>query len=255
MALLLNQSFIAGIGNIYADEILYAAAKVHPLAIASGLSKPRVARVHQAMREVLSARDLEHGGSSISDYVNAAGERGWFQMMHNAYGREGEPCLRCGAPIRKILVALQRGTHFCAKCQKRSNRSSRRRSTSIPSSAFNPALEDDGRDHGHPSAAATSGVNGFHARRSPHLHRTVPPGISFGGPRPVLPSNCGPLKRGGTSRGPDLNEAQRGLPPRLRTRLTSGRPSERGAPDWAIGTRRSGECISRFATGGPEGRV
>lgn len=115
-ALLLNQTFVAGIGNIYADEILYA-AQVHPLAIASRLSKPRVALVHQAMREVLTLA-IEHGGSSISDYVNAAGERGWFQMMHNAYGREGEPCLRCGAPIQRILVA-QRGTHFCAKCQKR----------------------------------------------------------------------------------------------------------------------------------------
>lgn len=115
-ALLLNQTFIAGIGNIYADEILYA-AQVHPLAIASSLSKLRVARMHQAMREILTLA-IEHGGSSISDYVNAAGERGWFQKMHNAYGREGEPCLRCGAPIKKILVA-QRGTHFCAKCQKR----------------------------------------------------------------------------------------------------------------------------------------
>ena len=72
-ALLLNQTFVAGIGNIYADEILYA-AQVHPLAIASRLSKPRVACVHQTMREVLTLA-IEHGGSSISDYVNAAGER------------------------------------------------------------------------------------------------------------------------------------------------------------------------------------
>jgi formamidopyrimidine-DNA glycosylase len=115
-ALLLNQTFVAGIGNIYADEILYA-AQVHPLAIASQLSKPRVALVHQAMREILTLA-IEQGGSSISDYVNAAGERGFFQMMHNAYGREGEPCLRCGTPIKKTLVA-QRGTHFCPKCQKR----------------------------------------------------------------------------------------------------------------------------------------
>jgi formamidopyrimidine-DNA glycosylase len=115
-ALLLDQTFVAGIGNIYADEILYS-AKVHPLAIAARLSKPRAALVHQAMRDILTLA-IEHGGSSISDYVNAAGERGWFQMLHNAYGREGQPCLRCGAPIRKILVA-QRGTHFCPHCQKR----------------------------------------------------------------------------------------------------------------------------------------
>jgi formamidopyrimidine-DNA glycosylase len=115
-ALLLNQSFVAGVGNIYADEILYA-AKVHPLAMASKLSKPRVALIHQAMREILTMA-IEHGGSSISDYVDAAGERGWFQILHNAYGREGEPCLRCGGVIKKILVA-QRGTHFCPGCQKR----------------------------------------------------------------------------------------------------------------------------------------
>lgn len=115
-ALLLNQTFVAGVGNIYADEILFA-AKVHPLALAAKLSKPRIAAVHQAMREILTMA-IEHGGSSISDYVNAAGEQGWFQVLHNAYGREGEPCLRCGGVIQKILVA-QRGTHFCAQCQKR----------------------------------------------------------------------------------------------------------------------------------------
>jgi len=115
-ALLLNQAFLAGIGNIYADEILYS-ARVHPLAIGARLSKPRVELVHQAMREILTMA-IEHGGSSISDYVNAAGERGWFQILHNAYGREGEPCPRCGGAIRKILVA-QRGTHFCPQCQRR----------------------------------------------------------------------------------------------------------------------------------------
>jgi formamidopyrimidine-DNA glycosylase len=115
-ALLLDQSFVAGIGNIYADEILFA-AKVHPLAIAARLSKPRAALVHQAMREILSLA-IAHRGSSISDYVDAAGQRGGFQLLHHAYGREGEPCLRCSTSIKKILVA-QRGTHFCPKCQKR----------------------------------------------------------------------------------------------------------------------------------------
>ena len=83
--------------------------------MAAGLSKPRVAMVHQAMREIL-ALAIERGGSSISDYVNAAGEPGWFQLLHNAYGREGEPCLRCGGVIKKILVA-QRDAIFCAQCQ------------------------------------------------------------------------------------------------------------------------------------------
>jgi len=115
-ALLLNQSFVAGIGNIYADEILYA-AQVHPLAIAARLSKPRAALVHQAMREILTLA-IEHRGSSISDYVDAGGQRGGFQLLHNAYGREGEPCWRCGAAIKKTLVA-QRGTHYCPRCQRR----------------------------------------------------------------------------------------------------------------------------------------
>lgn len=115
-ALLLNQQFLAGVGNIYADEALFAAG-IHPLAIASRLSAARAARLHQAIREVLTLA-IEHRGSSISDYVDAAGERGNFQLLHNVYGREGEPCLKCGAPIRKI-VAGGRGTHFCPNCQKR----------------------------------------------------------------------------------------------------------------------------------------
>jgi len=114
--LLLNQQFLAGVGNIYADEALFA-AEIHPLAMASRLSKPRAARLHQAIREILTLA-IEHRGSSISDYVDAAGERGWFQILHNVYGREGQPCTRCGTPIKKIVVG-GRGTHFCPTCQKR----------------------------------------------------------------------------------------------------------------------------------------
>jgi len=115
-ALLLNQAFLAGMGNIYVDETLFA-ARVHPLAIAARLSAPRVAAIHQHMREILGAA-IALGGSSISDYVDAQGNRGWFQLQHQAYGREGEPCPVCGAPIRKITVA-QRGTHYCPHCQRR----------------------------------------------------------------------------------------------------------------------------------------
>jgi formamidopyrimidine-DNA glycosylase len=115
-SLLLNQRFLAGLGNIYVDESL-AIAGIHPLAIASRLSAARAAALHQAMREVLTMA-IEHGGSSISDYVDANGNRGWFQVLHRAYGREGEPCLACGTPIRKIIVA-QRGTHYCPRCQRR----------------------------------------------------------------------------------------------------------------------------------------
>jgi formamidopyrimidine-DNA glycosylase len=115
-ALLLNQTFLAGMGNIYVDETLFAAG-VHPLAIASRLRAPRVAAIHQHMREILGAA-IAQGGSSISDYVDAQGNRGWFQLQHQAYGREGEPCRTCGTPIRKIIVA-QRGTHYCPRCQRR----------------------------------------------------------------------------------------------------------------------------------------
>ena len=114
--LLLNQSFLAGMGNIYVDEALFAAG-IHPLASATRISAARAARLHQAIREILSAA-IAAGGSSISDYVDAEGRRGWFQINHQAYGREGQPCANCGAPIRKIVVA-QRGTHYCPKCQKK----------------------------------------------------------------------------------------------------------------------------------------
>jgi formamidopyrimidine-DNA glycosylase len=115
-ALLLNQTFLAGLGNIYADESLFAAG-IHPLAIAERLSKARAEKLYQAIRGIL-AHAIQMGGSSISDYVNARGERGWFQMEHRVYGREGEPCANCARPIRKILVA-QRGTHYCPHCQKK----------------------------------------------------------------------------------------------------------------------------------------
>src|SRR5262249_3004547 len=79
-ALLLNQKFLAGLGNIYADESLFAAG-IHPLASAARLSAARVARLHQAIREILSEA-IALGGSSISDYVDAKGQRGWFQIRH-----------------------------------------------------------------------------------------------------------------------------------------------------------------------------
>jgi len=115
-ALLLNQAFLAGVGNIYADESLFAAG-IHPLAVADRLKRERAVRLHRAIQEILRAA-IAAGGSSISDYVDALGEKGWFQAEHRAYGREGEPCKVCGTPIKKILVA-QRGTHFCPKCQRR----------------------------------------------------------------------------------------------------------------------------------------
>ena len=114
--LLLNQSFLAGLGNIYVDESLFAAG-IHPLASAAKISAPRAAKLHQAIREILTAA-IEAGGSSISDYVDAEGRKGWFQVSHRVYGREGELCVTCATPIRRILVA-QRSSHFCPNCQKR----------------------------------------------------------------------------------------------------------------------------------------
>ncbi|MBI1792042.1 MAG: bifunctional DNA-formamidopyrimidine glycosylase/DNA-(apurinic or apyrimidinic site) lyase [Acidobacteria bacterium] len=114
--LLLNQSFLRGIGNIYADEALFR-ARIHPRAIASGLSRARAGRLHAAIREVL-LEAIDQGGSSISDYVDADGREGSFQDRHRVYGRGGEPCPACKTAIRRILVA-QRGTHFCPRCQRR----------------------------------------------------------------------------------------------------------------------------------------
>lgn len=115
-ALLLDQRFVAGMGNIYADEALFAAG-VHPCAAAAGLSAVRLKALHAAMVEVLEAA-IAAGGSSISDYVNARGERGSFQQQHQVYGKHGEPCPRCGAELKRMLVT-QRGTTYCPHCQKR----------------------------------------------------------------------------------------------------------------------------------------
>ncbi len=115
-ALLLNQSFLAGLGNIYVDEALFAAG-IHPLLLASRISRVRAAGLHRAIVEILRVA-IEHKGSSISDYVDADGLRGGFQDLHQAYGREGKPCVRCGTAIKKIVVA-QRGTHYCEHCQVR----------------------------------------------------------------------------------------------------------------------------------------
>jgi len=113
---LLDQHFVRGIGNIYADEALFR-ARIHPLAISSRLRPDRIQRLHAAVVDVLT-QAIEKGGSSISDYVDAEGRRGFFQIEHRVYQRTGEPCLTCGTTIRRILVA-QRGTHFCPRCQRR----------------------------------------------------------------------------------------------------------------------------------------
>lgn len=114
--LLMNQAFIRGMGNIYTDEALFA-ARIHPKAIASRLSRERALRLHKAMVDILAAA-IALKGSSISDYVDSEGRKGSFQLHHQVYGREGEPCAVCGTPIRRIVLG-SRGTHYCPRCQRR----------------------------------------------------------------------------------------------------------------------------------------
>jgi formamidopyrimidine-DNA glycosylase len=115
-ALLLNQTFVRGIGNIYADEALFRAG-IHPLAVASRLNAARARRLYDAIAEVLTEA-IDAGGSSISDYVDAQGRKGFFQFSHRVYQRTGEGCVVCGTAIRRILV-VQRSSPFCPRCQRR----------------------------------------------------------------------------------------------------------------------------------------
>jgi len=113
--LLMNQFFLRGMGNIYTDEALFL-ARINPKAIASRLSRDRAARLHDAMIGILS-KAIQFKGSSISDYVDSDGQKGSFQLHHQVYGREGEPCVVCKTKIRRIVLG-SRGTHYCPKCQR-----------------------------------------------------------------------------------------------------------------------------------------
>ncbi|HEX3662833.1 MAG TPA: bifunctional DNA-formamidopyrimidine glycosylase/DNA-(apurinic or apyrimidinic site) lyase [Acidobacteriaceae bacterium] len=112
---LLNQSLLQGVGNIYADESLFR-AKIRPTRQAGRLNREQLERLHTALRGVLR-RAIQAGGSSISDYVDADGAEGFFQIQHRVYGREGLSCRVCGTPIRRIVLG-GRGTHFCPHCQR-----------------------------------------------------------------------------------------------------------------------------------------
>jgi len=103
-AALLNQSLLHGVGNIYADESLFRAG-IRPTRIAGRLTREQLARLHKALRTVLQSA-IRAGGSSVSDYVDADGVAGFFQIQHRVYGREGEPCLVCGTPIRRIVLGV-----------------------------------------------------------------------------------------------------------------------------------------------------
>jgi formamidopyrimidine-DNA glycosylase len=115
-ALLLDQRTLAGLGNIYCDEALFA-ARIHPLAIAADLPDAAVARLLREIRRVLRAA-IRHGGSTFRDYRHLTGEGGAYQSRHLVYGKEGEPCPRCRTPILRIPAA-GRSSHVCPRCQKR----------------------------------------------------------------------------------------------------------------------------------------
>jgi formamidopyrimidine-DNA glycosylase len=121
---LLTQERIAGIGNIYADEALHRAA-LHPLSSAGSMKREHIEELREAIVATLEA-GLDYGGASIDDYLDARGERGEMQNEFLVYGREGEPCPRCGEPIRRIVLA-GRSAYFCANCQRRLRRRPRRK--------------------------------------------------------------------------------------------------------------------------------
>ncbi len=112
---LLNQKLLRGVGNIYADESLFRAG-IRPRRRAATITRERLGKLHRAVREVLREA-IARGGSSISDYVDADGEEGFFQLQHRVYGREAAPCLVCGTAIRRVVFA-GRSSHYCANCQK-----------------------------------------------------------------------------------------------------------------------------------------
>ncbi len=115
-SLLLNQTFVRGVGNIYADEALFRAG-IHPLALTQRIRRDRARKLYDAIIAVLTEA-IAAGGSSISDYVDAEGRKGFFQISHRVYQRTGEPCPTCRTPIRRVTVT-QRSSHFCPHCQKR----------------------------------------------------------------------------------------------------------------------------------------
>ena len=112
---LLNQKLLRGVGNIYADESLFRSG-IRPRRRVSAITRDQLTRLLASVKEVLREA-IALGGSSISDYVNADGEEGFFQLQHRVYGREGEPCLVCRTPIKRIVIA-GRSSHYCPKCQK-----------------------------------------------------------------------------------------------------------------------------------------
>jgi formamidopyrimidine-DNA glycosylase len=106
---------VAGIGNIYADESLWA-AKIHPETKVAAIPPAKITALYHALQQVLRV-SIEKGGSTDRNYVNAEGKRGSYLSFANVFRRQGQPCPRCGTPIIKTRAA-GRGTHICPHCQK-----------------------------------------------------------------------------------------------------------------------------------------
>jgi formamidopyrimidine-DNA glycosylase len=125
-ALLLDQSVLRGVGNIYADESLWK-AKIHPAQLGRRLKPSQLETLYVELQRILQ-RAIQLRGSSISDFLDADGMPGEYQQHHRAYGREGKPCFRCKKTIRRVMVA-GRSSYYCPNCQKppRGARKSRRR--------------------------------------------------------------------------------------------------------------------------------
>jgi formamidopyrimidine-DNA glycosylase len=114
---LLNQEIMSGVGNIYADEALWR-AKVHPESLTSDLSRKKITAVIDSATLVMQEA-IAQGGTSFDDlYIDVNGESGFFDQSLSAYGREDEPCPRCGAPIKRIVFGA-RSSHFCPRCQRK----------------------------------------------------------------------------------------------------------------------------------------
>ena len=114
-AVLLDQTVLAGVGNVYADESLFA-ARIHPTTVVKDVSRTELVTLYNELRTVLNL-SIKKGGSTDRNYVNAEGKKGSYISFAQVFRREGQPCLRCGVTIVKIRVA-GRGTHICPRCQK-----------------------------------------------------------------------------------------------------------------------------------------
>lgn len=113
--LLLGGKLVVGVGNIYASEVLFL-SRIHPATPACDISRIKAKRLFEAVTQVLSVA-VERGGTTLRDFSNAHGMAGHFQLQVNVYGRDGQPCVSCGRPIR-LMRQGQRSTYYCAHCQK-----------------------------------------------------------------------------------------------------------------------------------------